>query len=523
MTDSGDGDLWNELSPPFVAFLLDLEAALPPEKRLPASRFLLLQAYDAAHTRPGGRYQPCALQQVRKGQLWSPASRLAVTVELFRKLTGDIASSSDAIGNEAQAVARKRGTANRTPSAGMRRWLAEPPLGTNNQAAFGSMAATPGREAPVDGGSSAAAPAGRGAAASNSRLPRVASLDSARRSSPGLESPSTPGPGFYRTSMSNMGRQAERYSKSFHQTPAFAKPTTPNARAKSPFGANGAAAPPTPQSYSAPYGTGRDTISGRTANTGRGSAAFASKTIAHEVAVGPKELASPGPGEYHTDAEDLSASSLYPHLHPNSVHLCASFAAKSPRESGVLEPRGLSGPLKASLPADARRMSAGSPRGAALEGWSVTGGASCPSSPRAPNSFAKSPFGDRHGMGAGPNAAFQASFGSPMAPQHQPRSSSTPPARAPPSRPSSAANMAHDAAVLADRSERGARGGPPSRPPKRGAARGGHGLHSDTAEHRSMARLQEAEQRAAQAMQELAKVHLELNLQATQSRAAQQP
>ena len=77
--------------------MLDRETPLPPDRQIEASRFLLLQAYDAIHTRPGGKYQPCALQQVRKGLIWSPAKRMAVAVEIFRKLTGDVTSSGEAI------------------------------------------------------------------------------------------------------------------------------------------------------------------------------------------------------------------------------------------------------------------------------------------------------------------------------------------------------------------------------------------------------------------------------------------
>ena len=267
MTDSGDGDLWNELSPPFVAFCWT--------SRLHCHRSACRRALPAAPATMQPTRAPAAgispvRQQVREdsyGASLAPSG----AVELFRKLTGDIASSSDAIGNK------------------RRLWHANEELQIGRLVQACGVGSESLRSAPTIRLRLAAWRLHQVAkrqstvvallllllgadAASNSRLPRVASLDSARRSSPGLESPSTPGPGFYRTSMSNMGRQAERYSKSFHQTPAFAKPTTPNARAKSPFGTNGAAAPPTPQSYSAPYGTGRDTISGRTASTGAAAA-----------------------------------------------------------------------------------------------------------------------------------------------------------------------------------------------------------------------------------------------------------
>ena len=394
MTDSGDGDLWNELRHLSSRFCwtsrLHCHRRSACRRPLPAAPGLRCNP-----PRPGGRYQPCALQQVRKGQLWSPASPLAVRWSCFASSL-DTLSSSDAIGNEAQAVARKRGTANRTPSAGMRRWLAEPPLGTSNQAAFGSMAATPGREAPVDGGSSAAAPAGRGAAAQQ-QAPRVASLDSAALLAR-LGVAIDPGASFYRTSMSNMGRR-----RSATPNPSIRRPRlpslTPNARAKSPFGANGAAAPPTPQSYSAIW-LGRDTSVGGL----RARGAQRSVRVEDDRARGrrrPQGTRLTRPGRYHTDAEDLSAGSTRTSIQTAST--CARRFATKPRAGRASSSRG--GCRGRSRRAFRRTRGACRrlPRGAALEGWSVTGGASCPSSPRAPNSFAKSPFGDRHGMGAGPN------------------------------------------------------------------------------------------------------------------------
>lgn len=381
---------WNELSIQFVRMLINMKGSLPIERLLPPSRFVLLQAYDACHTRAGGKYTPCALQQVLKGRMWTPQERISWTIKIFRKLTGDTSTPDAALSNEAMAIARKRGAAHNTPSAAMRRWLAEKPLAITQRA-----------------------------------------LGTALNSSP-----------------------------------------------------------------------------------------FASKTgfdrIAPTEAV-PLDGPSPGPGEYNLDTTDLSASvmgSQYPHLHPNSSHLSASFATKSPRASAALEPAWLSGPLKPT-PRGSFRCSAPQPEYPdeypAPEGefsqsyWYPSSDPHrnfSPSSPshvaerRAPSHRSYSPSAVRS------SPAYTAALGGrpTSAPPSRPGAS---PPRISPAVPSPLLKPPPPKPSPTNRTP-SARGGSPAR----SHARGGAGLRSRESsraafEQRSLARLQEAEQRAAAAMAEL--------------------
>ena len=265
-----DEELWRrELSPEFVGLLLNQEGAVPRERRLPPSRLLLLQAYDATHNRPQGKYQPCALQQIKKGLMMNRPVRLAATVDLFRKLTGDLLTPSEALGSEAEAIARKRDGAGHTPSASMRRWLGETPLCCVAQAQHGSFGA--------------------------SRLPAHAS----------------PGGGgcgadtWYHTSSNDLSRKSERLSRSPAQSVAFASRTgRPRAQTPPPFGSVRAArsgSSPSPASYN----SSANTMARSTRNTGRQSAAFASRTPTGRERPNYREKdyldvdAPPGPGHYH--------------------------------------------------------------------------------------------------------------------------------------------------------------------------------------------------------------------------------
>ena len=212
-----EDDLWRrELTPEVIAHLLELSGPVPRDRRLPPSRLLLLQAYDAAHTRPEGRYQPCALQQVRKGILMNRQLRLAATIEIYRKLTGDASTAAETLSKEAEAIAKKRDAARQTPSAALRRWLGEPPLASTAQA-NGGLIANVGRErtsvtqpgVPVGQESQRAAAAGSSHAAAYS--------------------PASPGPGSYHTSQTNMAKSIDASRRSA----PFVKPShTPTRRAR---------------------------------------------------------------------------------------------------------------------------------------------------------------------------------------------------------------------------------------------------------------------------------------------------
>ena len=272
-----DDDLWRrELTPEVIAHLLELTGPVPRERRLPPSRLLLLQAYDAAHTRPEGRYQPCALQQVRKGMMMNRNLRLAATVELYRKLTGDASTAAEALSKEAEAIAKKRDAARQTPSASLRRWLGDPPLASTAQAA-GGLIANVGRER-----TSVSQP---GVLVGNETARAyAASANHAAACSPG-----TPGPGFYNTSQSSMAKSidASRKSSPFvkpSHTPSRRAQTPPPQRPPLPFDhvQRTPRSPPSPMSP-AFYYSNHNTIGKRTRNTGRPTSAFASRTVAHET------------------------------------------------------------------------------------------------------------------------------------------------------------------------------------------------------------------------------------------------
>ena len=96
---------------------------LKPTERLPPSRMLLLQAYDACHPRQGWRQwqdnrpvqSSCPLDLAWPDEPLSPAVRMAATVDIYRILSGDMRGSDVALSTEATLVAKKRDHANRTP------------------------------------------------------------------------------------------------------------------------------------------------------------------------------------------------------------------------------------------------------------------------------------------------------------------------------------------------------------------------------------------------------------------------
>ena len=74
--DISDGavDLWKrELSPAIVAELLESPGPLSKDRRLPATRLLLLQCYQACHARTDTAHPPCA-RCSRSRRCRSPAS-----------------------------------------------------------------------------------------------------------------------------------------------------------------------------------------------------------------------------------------------------------------------------------------------------------------------------------------------------------------------------------------------------------------------------------------------------------------
>lgn len=93
---------------------------------VPPSRLLLLHCFEATHTTPGE--PPCVLEQIAPPEITlTKELRIAATVDLFRKLTGDWSAAGEALRYEAATIARRKTMSRRMPSVGLRRWLAESP------------------------------------------------------------------------------------------------------------------------------------------------------------------------------------------------------------------------------------------------------------------------------------------------------------------------------------------------------------------------------------------------------------
>ena len=523
---SSADDLWNrELSPDVVSHLLSLDGPVPRQQRLPPSRLLLLQAYDAAHTRPGGRYQPCVLQQVRKGMMMNRQLRLAATVELYRKLTGDGSTPAEMLSKEAEAVAKKRDAAQHTPSASMRRWLGDVPLSSTAQAHLGSIAVS-GRER-----------------TSVSVTGQVVGNEVSSAQQPAA-SPQTPGPGFYKTSNSNMASSVDVSRKSA----AFvASSTTPRRRAQTPPPGRVAPDPHTPRASSrspehhrvtAPafYYSAHNTIGKRTRSNGHASAAFASRTVAHETRVykqqpygvgspipseGRKD-GTPGPGDYETSHRDLSKSY-------NKFRGSANFAARSPRQSGALEPAFLSGPLKptalmapASYMWELQRGGASEPQYQPQYQPHGSQGYDPATEPMANHAAIPTPADDGRGTaflpyGAAAPAGATNGCASPLPPRplQEPISSQTCGAYAGSSRHATPSPRRREPFNARSTSAPHMRPSPNASPPHPQSQSRQRGEASRlSAERAGLAELQAAEYRAAKAMDELARVHAELNLSA---------
>ena len=377
--------LKQEFSPEFVRSLLESAGPVPKAERLPPSRMLLLQCYDAAHTRPDGKHQPCALQQVRRmpqpGQMWSSALRLEAAVDLYRKLTGEPSTEAKALGTEADAIAKRRNAMGKNPSGTTQRWFSEPPTAGTARAGHGSFGAsrTPGRfpEGSGGGGGGGACGATQRSASKGTHAAR----ETPKTHSPAVEKktdspkqlPSgafaraepTPGPGSYHTSSSDMSRRVDLSRKSnvfvkpSHaprqraQTPPPSRPSTfrPPAAAAPP----GAAAPtsPKPQSTSpAFYHVSHNTINQRTRGTGRNTANFAPRSPKNSSATSQHTppLDGPGPGAYDTEQRALGRS--YRERDGQSVKPSAVFASRVTRSSGYASPEkpSTSGPKKTAGP-----------------------------------------------------------------------------------------------------------------------------------------------------------------------------
>ena len=98
-----------DLTPALTRTLLARESPLPPEQCFEPTRLLLLLCYEATHG------AGCPLSEISKGML-TPAQRSAYTVELYRKITGDMKS-------DATQVTRRQ-TFDRISSAPIVRMLA---------------------------------------------------------------------------------------------------------------------------------------------------------------------------------------------------------------------------------------------------------------------------------------------------------------------------------------------------------------------------------------------------------------
>ena len=100
--------------------LRERDGPLPPTRRHPCSRLLLLRLHQATHG-PG-----CALAREQPGLL-RQETRDRVVHELWSKVTGDHETSAAALATAAGAIARKFATVRGQPSAAMRRWLGDAP------------------------------------------------------------------------------------------------------------------------------------------------------------------------------------------------------------------------------------------------------------------------------------------------------------------------------------------------------------------------------------------------------------
>jgi len=98
----------------FVAARKTARRAVPSSEKMALSGLALLHARMATH---GGG---CALSVVRKGPL-SADARSAAMVEIYRKLSGDVVTTDEALVSKALVLHRRRTTGGERPSPAMRR------------------------------------------------------------------------------------------------------------------------------------------------------------------------------------------------------------------------------------------------------------------------------------------------------------------------------------------------------------------------------------------------------------------
>lgn len=332
---------------------------VPREQLQMPSRMVLWHAYDATHA-PG-----CALQEIKygtkfSGAIMSKTLRMAACLELYRKLTGDQSTPSKLLSAEADAIAKKRQAGHNTPSASMRRWLFEIPLACSQQGPWCEVHRTwkhvchcPTVADPLPRSSSprAASPAPQ------RPVLGMRSPSPAPRRAP--EDPSfSPGPGAYHTS--GHFDMAKNIQLSSRPSPAFAGPTaremprgsSPGREPRSARAALNHTPPPGVQDL-----TQLESIARHTQFKGQGTAAFSSRTgiamgahqdrIVRQEDHGTLHGSAPGPGAYEPERSFQTSIKSHAISHAVSSHFGQSgFLSTSKRESGVLEPKWLSGPLK---------------------------------------------------------------------------------------------------------------------------------------------------------------------------------
>ena len=266
---------------------------------------LLSHIYDATH-------EPrCALQIVRPGILSKPV-RMAAAIHLYRKLTGDLSSSKAGLSADIEGIRRKRmGVAN-TPSAALRRWLSEMPSSCASQ---GPWCDDHRCWTHICGCQS------RSGIRTSSRLEPSGELrhESRASSSPAVARPESCN-AIERDAGSGASRDL-RLSSGAWSSPRQSSPRRPRAQT------------PPPSSYAR---SSRNSIGELTRPTGRNTANFASKVVAHEVTIRRQaasqgqgadgdrswhkhrmiidethalSMPTPGPGSYDTDGDKEMATS----------------------------------------------------------------------------------------------------------------------------------------------------------------------------------------------------------------------
>ena len=213
------GVVWHSLSLARVQQLLNPKdpyysaQGLPTWQRKDPSRLVLWHAYQACHPSDGAS---CALQRMKPFAILSKPVRMAGTVELYRKLTGDESTPSKALIEEANVIARKCRAAPRTPSAALRRWIRDMPLACQPQG--------PWCEEHKQWKHCC------GCLNNHPSVTNAFGRDALAARGSGASSLHGPGPGSYHTSSSDMGKVSQREAR---PTSVFISPSH-RARVRSP-------------------------------------------------------------------------------------------------------------------------------------------------------------------------------------------------------------------------------------------------------------------------------------------------